>query len=149
MALLPLFRHACQLVVQCLWAVVGLTSEFPCLPCSLFSMPALLSKASSSLPVPQGPGFSFPLTCPPSWSGPMVVGSAETSCAAMHRCFSCETFQTENSPGVSRIYLWLCWVFVAVQAFSSCGRRGLFFIAVCGLLIAVASLVADCRAQVQ
>ena len=28
-------------------------------------------------------------------------------------------------------------------AFSSCGERGLLFIAVCGLLIAVASLVAE------
>ena len=39
------------------------------------------------------------------------------------------------------IYLWLCWVFVA--AFSSCSERGLLFVAVCGLLIAVASLVAE------
>ena len=31
------------------------------------------------------------------------------------------------------------------QAFSSCGKRELLFIAVCGLLIAVASLVAKCR----
>ena len=30
-----------------------------------------------------------------------------------------------------------------VCAFSSCGRRGLLFVAVCGLLIAVASLVAE------
>ena len=30
-----------------------------------------------------------------------------------------------------------------VQAFSSCGERGLLFVAVCGLLIAVASLVAE------
>ena len=29
------------------------------------------------------------------------------------------------------------------QAFSSCGERGLRFVAVCGLLIAVASLVAE------
>ena len=29
------------------------------------------------------------------------------------------------------------------QAFSSCGERGLFFVAVCGLLIAVASLVEE------
>ena len=31
-------------------------------------------------------------------------------------------------------------------AFSSCGKRGLLFVVVCGLLIAVASLC--CRAQV-
>ena len=29
------------------------------------------------------------------------------------------------------------------RAFSSCGKRGLLFVAVCGLLIAVASLVAE------
>ena len=41
------------------------------------------------------------------------------------------------------IYFWLHWVFVAVQAFSSCGERGLLFVAVRGLLIAVASLVVE------
>ena len=30
-----------------------------------------------------------------------------------------------------------------VRASSSCGERGLLFVAVCGLLIAVASLVAE------
>ena len=46
------------------------------------------------------------------------------------------------------IYLfWLHWVFVAVRgAFSSCSERGLLFVALRRLLIAVASLVA-CRAQ--
>ena len=29
------------------------------------------------------------------------------------------------------------------RAFSGCGERGLFFVAVCGLLIVVASLVAE------
>ena len=32
-----------------------------------------------------------------------------------------------------------------VQAFSSCSERGLLFIAVCGLLIAVACLIAEHR----
>ena len=41
------------------------------------------------------------------------------------------------------IYFWLRWVFVAAQAFSSCGERGLLFLAVSGLLIAVASHVAQ------
>ena len=31
----------------------------------------------------------------------------------------------------------------SAQAFSSCGERGLLFVVVCGLLIAVASLVAE------
>ena len=44
------------------------------------------------------------------------------------------------------IYLWLHWIFVAARGlFSSCGERGLLFIAVHGLLIAVASLVAQRR----
>ena len=44
------------------------------------------------------------------------------------------------------IYFWLCWVFVAVhKAFSSCGEQGLLFVAVCGLLITVASLAAEHR----
>ena len=42
------------------------------------------------------------------------------------------------------IYFWLHWVFVAaLRLFSSCGERGLLFIVVRGLLIAVASLVAE------
>ena len=40
-------------------------------------------------------------------------------------------------------YFWLRWVFVAEWAFSSCGERGLLFVAVRVLLIAVASLVAE------
>ena len=37
-------------------------------------------------------------------------------------------------------YFWLHWVFIAVHGlFSSCGEQGLLFVAVCGLLIAVAS----------
>ena len=40
-------------------------------------------------------------------------------------------------------YFWPHWVFVAARAFSSCGEQGLLFLAVCGLLIAVASLVAE------
>ena len=44
------------------------------------------------------------------------------------------------------IYLWLCWVFVAVhKLFSSCSEQWLLFVAVPGLLIAVASLVAEHR----
>ena len=41
-------------------------------------------------------------------------------------------------------YFWLRWVFVAVQGlFSSCSERGLLFVVVRGLLIAVASLIAE------
>ena len=42
------------------------------------------------------------------------------------------------------IYFWLRRVFVAVRGlFSGCGEPGLLFVAVRGLLIAVASLVAE------
>ena len=42
------------------------------------------------------------------------------------------------------IYFWLCWVFVAARGLSLVGgERGLLFIVVCRLLIAVASLVAE------
>ena len=45
------------------------------------------------------------------------------------------------------IYLFLAalGLHCCVQAFASCGERGLLFIAVHGLLIAVASLVAETR----
>ena len=49
------------------------------------------------------------------------------------------------------IYLFVYLILAALglcccaQAFSSCGERGLLFVAVCGLLIAVASLVAEHR----
>ena len=43
------------------------------------------------------------------------------------------------------MYFWLRWVFVAACGlFSSCGKQGILFVAVHGLLIAVAS---RCRAQ--
>ena len=44
------------------------------------------------------------------------------------------------------IYLWLRWVFVVARGlFSSCGEWGLLFVVVRGLLIAVASPVAEHR----
>ena len=45
------------------------------------------------------------------------------------------------------IYFWLCWVFVSVRAFSSCGKWGPLFIAVRGPLTVAASLVAEHRLQ--
>ena len=42
------------------------------------------------------------------------------------------------------IYFWLCWVFVAAHGLSLVVvSRGLLFIAVCGLLIAMTSPVAE------
>ena len=44
------------------------------------------------------------------------------------------------------IYFWLRWVFIAAHGlFPSCGERGLLFVAACGLLIAMVSLVAEHR----
>ena len=43
-----------------------------------------------------------------------------------------------------KLFFWLCLVFVAVRGlFSSCGERELLFVAMRGLLISVASLVAE------
>ena len=38
-------------------------------------------------------------------------------------------------------YFQLCWVFIAVQTFSSCRQQGLLLVAMHGLLLVVASLV--------
>ena len=45
------------------------------------------------------------------------------------------------------VYFWLCWVFVAARGlFSNCGKRGLLFVVVFELLIAMASLCCEIRA---
>ena len=44
-------------------------------------------------------------------------------------------------------YFWLRWVFAACGAFSSCGKWGLLFVAMHGLLIGVSSLVVKPRFQ--
>ena len=41
------------------------------------------------------------------------------------------------------MYFWSCWAFTAECLFSSCGEWELPFVAVCGLLIAVALLVSE------
>ena len=41
------------------------------------------------------------------------------------------------------LLFWLRWDFIAVRAFSSCGKWGLLLVALRGLLIAVASLVVE------
>ena len=43
------------------------------------------------------------------------------------------------------IYFWLCWVFVAARGLSLVAASGDYSVAVHGLLIAVASLVAEHR----
>ena len=45
------------------------------------------------------------------------------------------------------LYFWPCWVFTAVQAFSSCTKRGFPFTEVCGLLLTVASLAVEHRLE--
>ena len=54
-------------------------------------------------------------------------------------------FSTTAPPGKPYLfYFWLHWVFIAAHGlFSGCGEQGLLFIAVCGLLIEVPSLVAE------
>ena len=46
------------------------------------------------------------------------------------------------------MFIWLFWVFMAVQAFSSCGKWGLGFVAMLRLLIAITSPVAQHGLQV-
>ena len=41
------------------------------------------------------------------------------------------------------MYVWLCWLFIAAGAFSSCGEWGLPLVVILGLLLVVASLVAE------
>ena len=54
-----------------------------------------------------------------------------------------------SSSGTENLYAfidsWLCQVFVAGGLFSSCGNEGCSLVAVLGLLIAVASFVAEHR----
>ena len=52
-------------------------------------------------------------------------------------------FQSINLSIYLSIFLAELGLHCCVQAFSSCGKQGLLFVVVCGLLIAVASLVAE------
>ena len=63
-------------------------------------------------------------------------------CSYNHPLLSVGTFFFFNL-FILFIYFWLCWVFIAVRAFSSCVQRGLLYIAVSRLLIVVASLVEE------
>ena len=45
------------------------------------------------------------------------------------------------------IHLWLLWVFIAAQAVSGCGKKGLFSVVMRGLLTVVTSLVGEHRFQ--
>ena len=87
-------------------------------------------------PKPQG----FPSTC--SFLSGQFERKQEMSSTSL-----CQHLPQLESKGLSffffLIYFWLCWVFIAVRAFSSCGKWGLLFHAVRGLLIVVASLVAE------
>ena len=42
-------------------------------------------------------------------------------------------------------YFWLCWFFVLLRLFSSCGSEGYSLVSVLGLLTAAASLAAERR----
>ena len=45
------------------------------------------------------------------------------------------------------LHSWLCWIFIAAQAFSTCGKQGPLFLVVHRLLCTVAPLVAEHRFQ--
>ena len=73
-----------------------------------------------------------------------------------HGCFLCSRVNTKIWSRIIIIFLIneFIYLFLAVfglhcctQAFSSCGEWGLLFVEVCGLLIVVASLVAEHRLQ--
>ena len=49
-----------------------------------------------------------------------------------------------ESGNIFKIYFLLCWIFIAVQAFSSCGKWG-YSLVVCKLLVAMPSLVGEHR----
>ena len=49
---------------------------------------------------------------------------------------------------LKNIYFWMLWVFILVQAFSSCFKQELHLVMVLRLLISVASLIAECRLEV-
>ena len=59
----------------------------------------------------------------------------------MPRCF--HTIQQGCISFLFNLFLAALGLRCRMQAFSSCGERGLLFVAVRGLLIAVASLVAE------
>ena len=59
-------------------------------------------------------------------------------------------YQLYFNKAVFKIYLYFIYLFLpalglrcCARAFPSCGERGLLFIVVCGLLLAVASLIAE------
>ena len=76
--------------------------------------------------IPPGPRsfFPYPLTCLPFMyinSAPFSPSSQQTESAFYHQL-------VVQNPFKKFIYLWLRWVFVAEQAFSSCGKWGLLSI---------------------
>ena len=74
---------------------------------------------------------------------PYIARMCQAPCPALY------ILQSYNNPifFLMNVFIYFClrWVFVAVLcvAFSSCGEQGLLFVAVHGLLIAVASLVVE------
>ena len=59
------------------------------------------------------------------------------------KCHSCELFFFFLINLFIYLFLAALGLRCCARAFSSCSERGLLFIAMCGLLIAVASLVAE------
>ena len=81
---------------------------------------------AACLPLFPGDSFHASLTC---------LGQPRKTLQASSRLNFCDFFFSDF------VYLWLCWVFVAARML--CGEHRYFLVAVCGFLIAVASLIAE------
>ena len=77
-----------------------------------------------------------------------MVEDRRAWCAAVHGVIKRQTQQQLNKNNTTYLFsfsFWLCWVFIAAQAFSSYREQRLPFLAVCRILIAVASLIVKHR----
>ena len=81
---------------------------------------------AACLPLFPGDSFHASLTC---------LGQPRKTLQASSRLNFCDFFFSDF------VYFWLCWVFVAARML--CGEHRYFLVAVCGFLIAVASLIAE------
>ena len=105
----------------------------------------------------RSPVFQTYASTPSMWSCSPIFPSSYSS--QHHNSLLYLLFQRHEEPKVVRwqfyfIYYsflncWLHWVFIAVRPFPSCSELGLLFNVVYGLLIALASLVAEHRLWAQ
>lgn len=116
------------------------------LPCFFFAPHRLAARQVTSLPespkVPHGPQNKI------QTSNHKAHLMAALLPSSLPTSLVCSVPQAWQAPSLYSlfIYLWLPWVFVAVQGFSSYGEWGLLSSCSAGLLIAVASLRSGARA---